>query len=95
MKTAMTLSSPELALLRRALIEARFCYCRDMDEHGDDGMETPDPDIKGAMELLGMKYEASDLVGLATWGNGGVVSCWDYHHKWEGNEQFYPDGLPK
>lgn len=73
----MNLTEDQITTMRCALIAARFYYCCDVCEHGGDGMEEPEPDIKAAMEMLGMKWD------------GDVMKI--YHDDmWNGNEQFKP-----
>ena len=73
----MSLSESDIKILMAGLIAAREHYCRDLCEYGGDGMETPQPDIKAAMELMGMNWS----------GNLNEI----YHGDvWTGNEQFKP-----
>jgi hypothetical protein len=72
------LSDHQIQLLRSALVTARAHYCRDLCEHGDDGMETPEPKLKAAMEMLGMTWDG-DLTEI-------------FHgDRWTGNEHLKPE----
>jgi hypothetical protein len=71
----MNLTPEQLHVMRAALIAARQAYCSDMCEHGSDGMETPHPDIKAAMELLGMQWQ-------------GDLDQIFHGDEWDGNKQF-------
>lgn len=57
----ITLSALDVAILKHALISARYHYFCDLCEHGESGNENPDPDIKAAMKLLGMHWEADEM----------------------------------
>jgi hypothetical protein len=73
----MNITDKQTRTLRAALIAARAHYCRDVCETGGDGMKEPEPDIKAAMEMLGMQWEG-DLMKI-------------FHEgPWSGNEQFKP-----
>lgn len=71
----MNFTDPQIATLRAALIAGRQRYCADMAEHGEDGLKRPEPNIKAAMEMLGMQWagDESQIYG---------------GDEWSGNEQF-------
>lgn len=73
----MTFTEKQIDLLRAALIAGREYYCRDQAEHGGDGMEAPEDDIKAAMELMGMQWP-------------GDLSQIFHGDAWTGNEQLKP-----
>lgn len=69
------------------MIAARLHYAQDMDEHGNDAMETPHPDIKAAMEIMGMTYECA-VKKLVSWPHNDPERFPLF--AWEGNDELAP-----
>lgn len=73
----MNRTEDQAQIIRAALIAARTHYCFDQAEHGGDGMKTPEPSVKAAMEIMGMQW------------NCDVMKIYS-GDEWAGNEQFKP-----